>query len=145
MDPKKWGRNMWQSLLNIALVYPDNPTDNIKEKYSIFLNALSDVLPCDNCKKNFKQHLYEIPPNLESKTEFLNWLCLVYNLTRTDQNRDGVSFDYFFDYFNNFEKNHLIVSWNVVIGVVLVFLVIVLSMGYILHKKYDFFSSLWKG
>jgi len=92
MDPKIWGRNMWTSMVHIAQVYPTNPTNNDINNYKIYYTSIANVLPCEICRGNYRNHLTNLPIRLESKQALLDWLYRIHNQTLIQQNRPQISY-----------------------------------------------------
>jgi hypothetical protein len=57
ITPRTWGPSTWIMLHLLTLSYPENPKMQDIENHKKFLLALSDVLPCNECKDHFKTHL----------------------------------------------------------------------------------------
>lgn len=79
MDPKKWGAPMWQSLYNIAYVYPGNGDEHMTNKYRSFFISLRDILPCRMCRNNYSKHIEETPiePYLKDNKTLVEWLTII--------------------------------------------------------------------
>ena len=84
MEPQVWGPHGWFFLHSVTMAYPEKPTKKDKEDYFIFFNTLTKVLPCEVCRKHFKQHMAEIPiePALQSRQTLVEWLIKIHNLVR---------------------------------------------------------------
>lgn len=95
MDPKIWGANMWASLVNIAKVYPVNPTQNDASAYQIFFYSLANVLPCFKCRANYKSHIQKYPIQLTSRGNLIKWLHKIYNQTRLEGGQKEISLKQF--------------------------------------------------
>ena len=52
-----WGPSMWLVLHTISFNYPCDPTDEQKETYRAFFDALWRVLPCGKCRDNLCKNL----------------------------------------------------------------------------------------
>ena len=63
MNPKVWGKCMWESMHVTLLNAPNQPNTKRQESIVSFLKALSDVLPCRKCRKSLKVHMKCIPPS----------------------------------------------------------------------------------
>ena len=81
MDPDIWGPHAWFFLHSIGMNYPENPSQEVKDKHYDFFYNLQFVIPCEICKKNYKTHFYKFPlkNNLNSREEFEKWLILIHN------------------------------------------------------------------
>lgn len=74
--PNVWGPHGWGFIHYITIGYPNNPSDQDKLKYKKFFENLHDVIPCQLCCENYKDHLVEYPLNdkvLSKKKEFIEW------------------------------------------------------------------------
>jgi len=107
MDPKIWGRNLWQSLIHIAQGYPEHPDPLTQKNFLVYFTALGYVLPCETCKTNYKSHLQDIPPDLKNSATLLNWLHQIHNRTLINMNRPEISFDSFMTKYQSTNKNFL--------------------------------------
>ena len=95
MDPKIWGRPLWESLIYIAKGYPENPKPVQRGQYSLFFRSLGFTLPCYSCRENYASHLKAEPIQLDSRDDLIHWLHRIHNLTLTQMNRKTTSFDEF--------------------------------------------------
>ena len=57
MNPKIWGKHAWIFLHSITLAYPNCPTDEEKNNTKNFFISLENILPCYECRRNYKKHL----------------------------------------------------------------------------------------
>ena len=82
MNPKVWGPHAWFFLHSVTLSYPNNPTETDKKQMYDFFMSVSNVLPCLDCMKHFKDHLnkYPITPFLDSKDSLVSWLIILHNM-----------------------------------------------------------------
>lgn len=79
MDPTIWGPGLWLALHTITLNYPHEPSNDQKEEIITFFKNLGNILPCYHCRKNYYEHLKDIPINANSKLELVNWLIDIHN------------------------------------------------------------------
>lgn len=83
MFPKIWGESGWDFIHFITLGYPENPTEEDKEKYYKFFNCLKYVLPCLKCRYNMEQHLKKHPLTndvLSSRDNLVKWGIEFHNI-----------------------------------------------------------------
>tara|TARA_Y100000389_G_scaffold87533_1_gene84052 strand:- start:4467 stop:4877 length:411 start_codon:yes stop_codon:yes gene_type:complete len=95
MDSEIWGPHGWFFLHTITFTYPDNPSPNEKAQYYNFFINLQYVLPCEICKKNYPNHLKELPLDdmaLENKKSLTKWLVGIHNLTNRDLNKPQMKY-----------------------------------------------------
>ncbi len=79
MDSNKWGTNLWFFLHSVSMNYPPNPTEQDKLHMRNFIYSISYILPCSECRENFRTHLITIPIRLESKKDFVYWVIDIHN------------------------------------------------------------------
>lgn len=81
LTPKIWGPSTWMMLHLLTLSYPDKPTLKDMENHKKFLLALSDVLPCSDCRTHFKGHLRKctISHALRSKEDYIRCVWRMHN------------------------------------------------------------------
>jgi len=83
IGPDTWGPVVWHALHYITLGYPDNPTEDKKQKYKQFFTLLSDVLPCSICANHYSENLLKMPLNdqvLANKESLIKWLIDIHNV-----------------------------------------------------------------
>jgi len=86
LDPKIWGSSMWTTLLTTALGYPEVPSIDDIYHYKRWYYHLQFVLPCETCRKNFKDHIRKVPIDhfLKSRSRLLIWVTQMHNLVAND-------------------------------------------------------------
>ena len=82
MDPVVWGPHGWNFLHYVSLDYPYNPTLEDKTKYKAFIESFRDVLPCEVCRKHFRENMEgaDFSVILESKNSFFRWVVDMHNI-----------------------------------------------------------------
>lgn len=107
MNPNIWGPGAWLFLHSITLNFPKNPSHEQKRRYSDFFNLLMFVLPCNNCRVNYKKHLSDFPIrfNLNSRDDLVRWLITIHNETNKINGKKEISFDEFKKIYSNLYKN----------------------------------------
>ena len=83
-NPKIWGPKAWFFIETIILSYPEIPTTHDKVIFKNFFNNLANILPCEKCRYNYKQHLISNPLTnkiLSNKDLLLNWIIQIHNLS----------------------------------------------------------------
>lgn len=113
MNPKHWGKTYWDFIYIVGISYPNEPTDIDKLKIRQFLNLLTYLLPCQNCKDNYEKNMIKYPVTsitVSSKNELLKWIIQIHNEVNTEQDKSLVTMDqilyrYTFDDSNNYSKN----------------------------------------
>jgi hypothetical protein len=74
-----WGPGAWLFLHSITLAYPENPTEQDKERIKAFFLTLGEVLPCRYCRENFIRHIRKLPIQCDSRTDLVLWLIDIHN------------------------------------------------------------------
>lgn len=86
IKPSCWGPPAWAFLHSVSFGYPDyieNPSNNpISMKYKHFFNNVGEMLPCEWCKKHYREHItkYPIDNFLGSKKDITRWLYDLHNV-----------------------------------------------------------------
>ncbi|MHB1953239.1 MAG: FAD-linked sulfhydryl oxidase [Sulfobacillus sp.] len=104
MDPKIWGACMWKSLFSVALTYPLCPGIEDQMRYGQFFESLKDVLPCANCRRNYRMHCRELPYRyfLSGRRDLLLWLTRMHNAVNREQGKPERTIEFYLDrYFAN--------------------------------------------
>ena len=83
-NAKIWGPKAWFFIETIILSYPNNPTLNDKTIFKNFFNSLANILPCEKCRYNYKNHIKSNPLNddiLCNKNNLIEWIVKIHNLS----------------------------------------------------------------
>jgi len=88
MEPKNWGKFGWGFIHNVALGYPNNDISYMeKEQYRIFFTVIGDVLPCEDCRKHYKEMIKDNPPVLVDRNSIFKWTVDIHNKVNTRLNK----------------------------------------------------------
>ena len=68
-----WGPPSWTFLHTITFNYPNNPSEKDKQNYFTFFDSLKHVLPCDKCKKHYRDNSRDLKDNLNSRDDLVKW------------------------------------------------------------------------
>lgn len=96
MQPSVWGPHLWKSIHYIALGYPENPDEVVKQYYKEFFLNLWKVVPCYKCSVNYKRHLEELPPIdnfLISRDELFKWTIALHNIVNVELGKPQVTIE----------------------------------------------------
>ncbi|PVU97252.1 hypothetical protein BB561_000667 [Smittium simulii] len=74
------GQSTWYLLHVMASRYPVEPTETEKILVLGFIKYLSFLYPCGDCAVHFQQNLKKLPPNVDSRDAFEQWLCQIHNI-----------------------------------------------------------------
>lgn len=117
ISPRIWGKRQWQSLHYIAFGYPEQPTDEQKQAASNLLYSLQYLLPCEKCRNHYAAYIAEHPPQVNSRTEFAQYINTLHNSVNARLGKPQVPFDPSVPYT---KKNSSGINWTQVIIAVLV-------------------------
>ena len=96
MNPNIWGPHAWIFLHSIILSYPNCPTTEDKKNIKSFFMNLGNILPCHECRNNYKKHLqkYELTDEiLSSKKKLILWLINIHNEVNLKTNKKIYSYE----------------------------------------------------
>jgi len=82
MDTRHWGPHAWNFIHTVAFNYPIAPTNDDKARFTGFINATADVLPCETCRTHFTELLktYPYTPSLGSRDALARWSVNAHNI-----------------------------------------------------------------
>lgn len=99
-----WGPPLWISIHNVALGFPDAPTQNERDTYKQFYTLLGNVIPCKKCANNYTEHLKEINIDhfLFNKQDLFQWTVLLHNIVNKSLGKKEWGFKEAWDHYNTF-------------------------------------------
>jgi hypothetical protein len=103
LNPKVWGPHGWFFIDSIVLSLPNKLSYEQKNIYKNFFTSLQDILPCEGCRKHYKQNLIKYPLTdtvLSTKENMIKWVLNVHNNVRRDANKIPISIKQYFEYYN---------------------------------------------
>ena len=105
MDPKIWGPHFWFVLHLVSFHYPEKPSTAEKETTKIFYYSIKDILPCDSCRKHYKNYLshYPIDPHLDTRMDLIKWVIQVHNFVNTSLGKPVYTDDAVFAIYANLD------------------------------------------
>ncbi|KAH9386143.1 mitochondrial FAD-linked sulfhydryl oxidase [Nematocida major] len=74
------GRGTWTLIHTIAAKYPAEPTREYKGDVLKFVELLTKLFPCEDCRGHFKKLVGGFPPKVSSREEFSLWACQAHNI-----------------------------------------------------------------
>lgn len=137
MNPKVWGPHAWIFLHSITLNYPLHPNKQVMKQYYNFFTNLMYVLPCDKCKKHYRQNLKKYPLTnkiLSSRERLIKWLINIHNCVNETKQ---YSYDEMMDNYNNLynnannANNGLSLNMYIIIFVMIIIIVCVIFKNYL--------------
>jgi len=99
MSPDIWGPKIWY-LLHIIMIHPTAKQSVYKE----FFYNLQFLLPCENCRNSYKEHIIAIPFP-KTKTENSDWLINVHNRVNKSTNKPILDLNTATNFWKNEYKN----------------------------------------
>ena len=108
LDPNIWGPHAWILFDSICISYPEIPTEEEKKHYKQFFYSLIYVLPCDKCKKHFKNHLKKHPLDdmiLSDRENMIKWLLNIHNNISKENRKKDITLNKFYKYYDKLYKN----------------------------------------
>jgi hypothetical protein len=92
MITKIWGPSFWNTLHTITFCYPEEPTQQEKNKYKSFFVLIGDVLPCVFCRESYKTFITQGSTQLnndalQNRKTLTEWL---YNIHEAVNHKLGV-------------------------------------------------------
>ena len=78
-NPNYWGPGAWRFFETVAFAYPDNPTEQEQIAAKQFFNSLTELLPCEKCRKHFSQNIKTMPVNVTNKHTLSEWVTNLHN------------------------------------------------------------------
>ena len=87
-----WGPPAWTFLHTITFNYPNNPSEKDKQNYYTFFDSLKYVLPCDKCKKHYRDNSRDLKDNLNSRDDLVKWLIDIHNDVNIKNNKSVWSY-----------------------------------------------------
>ena len=133
IKPNLWGPHGWKFMHYVSLGYPENPTDDNKNRYKNFYYSLQDVLPCEKCRENYKQNINKNPidPHLVNKESLIKWVIDIHNQVNIELNKPTLDYQEATELYLNATEDNLIIDYCFKI----VILLIILYFLYLVLKK----------
>jgi hypothetical protein len=111
MNSSIWGPAAWHFLHVISFDYPNNPTQEVREKYYNFFDALSYVLPCGVCRDNYRLKLQKLNllEHLNNKNSLIDFVIKLHNNVSKDLGQEEYKKEDVILYYNNLynTKEHI--------------------------------------
>ncbi len=141
MNPNIWGPHAWFLIHSVCLNYPDNPTDEDKKRYINFFTSLQAILPCQPCRKHFKQNMkkYDIKKYLNNKKALLEWCLKIQNCVRKQNNKPELTLNelitYYIKQYNNNNNNNNYNTFNNILLLSCSFIICIIFIIFIIYHK----------
>lgn len=103
INPAIWGPNLWKFMHYLTLSYPENPTEEEKDRLHDFFEIIKTLLPCEKCRYNFKNHLEKFPLTdeiLSTNLSVVKWLFNLHNEVNKSLDKPELSYTDFIDIYS---------------------------------------------
>jgi hypothetical protein len=103
-DPRGWGKYAWPFLFAIVFSYPKNPSMEDADECKNLFEALIILLPCLNCRGNYKKHLKQFPLDddaLSNRINLIEWLYNINNAINETLDKPTYSLNETINYYYN--------------------------------------------
>lgn len=85
---KELGRASWKYFHTLLARFPDEPTDEQREKLKQFIQLYAELYPCGECSHHFVKMLEKHPVQTSSRTAASMWGCFVHNKVNEYLNKE---------------------------------------------------------
>jgi len=106
-DPQGWGKHAWPFLFAMAFAYPKNPSIEDASECKNMFEALMIMLPCFNCRNNYKIHLTHFPLDedvLSTRANLIEWLYNINNAINETLGKPTYSLNETINYYHGILK-----------------------------------------
>lgn len=79
MYPPAWGPYQWLILHTMAWVYPDTPSEDRQASMRMYLQGMSENLPCPGCSYHCIQYFQDHPPDVSGRMAFFHYTVDMHN------------------------------------------------------------------
>jgi hypothetical protein len=91
-----WGKPFWNVMHSITFSYPDNPTDDEKERIRTFFKIIPYYLPCSICGVNLVKEMAETPLSdevLKNMNSLSRWMVDLHNSVNVRLKKPTVTYE----------------------------------------------------
>ena len=115
MLPSIWGPHLWYIMHTISFEYPQKPSEYDKRIYHDFYTSLKDVIPCNDCKKHYREFItrYPISPHLDNRDTLIKWVIQVHNFVNTSIGKPELSVSQVLNIYNNLKPQSPFIKINI--------------------------------
>lgn len=93
IQPKVWGPAAWFFFHSVMHNYPEEPCEDDYIRYHNFLITFADILPCEECRRDFSQLVYEYMQDSTFFESRENMIILGYHLHDKVNEKIGNKYD----------------------------------------------------
>jgi hypothetical protein len=130
-----WGPPAWNFLHTITFNYPDNPTNEDKQNYFTFFNSLKHVLPCEKCKKHYKENSINLKDNLNSKDDLVKWLIDIHNNVNIKNDKSVWSYADVYNKYQDMYNNSNTINNIIIFFIISIVFIFIFFLFNIYHGK----------
>jgi hypothetical protein len=154
MLPSIWGPHLWFMMHVISFEYPLNPTEYDKRIYHDFYTTLKEVIPCDLCKKHYRDFItkYPLTPHLDTRDTLVKWVISIHNFVNSSLGKPTLTDAQVMDIYSKIKpvspfatvdtieimKKHEIKRYNKIYGWLIIMIIIILCARYYFNRYYFF-------
>lgn len=93
-----YGPKLWHTIHTFAAEY--NPTTD-KNSFMMFIVSVAELIPCQNCKRHFKENLKKFPVTkyLASREKLFYWSYMMHNEVNEKQGKKSPPYKECRDFF----------------------------------------------
>lgn len=115
MLPSIWGPHLWFIMHVISFEYPQQPSEYDKRIYHDFYNSLKDVIPCQDCRKHYRDFItrYPISPHLDTRDNLIKWVIQVHNFVNKSLGKPELTTQQVLDIYANLKPQSPFILVNV--------------------------------
>lgn len=132
INPDLWGKYYWKMLEYTCLAYPDEPQEEDKKNVKVFLEGLSNILPCEKCRSHYKVNLLKYPLSdevMSKKNNLLLWLFTVHNSVNQSLGKREITQKEFFGQMDgNLRMGRNKIMTIVILIILIVILIVMVKM-----------------
>lgn len=77
---KELGRASWKYFHTLLARFPDEPTEEERNKLENFVKLYAELYPCGECSYHFQKMLIKYPVQTSSRTNAAMWGCHIHNV-----------------------------------------------------------------
>lgn len=82
------GRASWKYFHTLLARFPDEPSDEERDKLATFVTLYAELYPCGECSYHFQKMLKKYPVQTSSRTAAAMWGCHVHNVVNEYLKKD---------------------------------------------------------
>ena len=137
INPKIWGEYFWATGFYVVYSYPNNPTGDDRDTILNFFDQFKNILPCEKCRFNFKNHLLKFPLDdmaLTNKISLVNWFLNIHNEVNNMLGKRKLTIDDIYNkYYAPRQNNKTLITTSILIFVIIIILILYMIIKKLTH------------